>query len=158
MSMDLPLLPCIHPSSGGKEVVVSRKCGEAVLRGAPVYVPGVIAASPGIEKGDLVTVSIILERPGRCGKMEDRYIRGLCQSLHSFLTSHSLNCSEWCGVTRGTVIGSEAWVRAGHLDRQGLFLGVGRMSVGRSELFRSERGVALLMDQPVFKVPSAQGQ
>ena len=66
--------------------------------------------------------------------------------------------SEWCGVTRGTVIGSEAWKRAGPIDRQGLFVGVGRMAAGRSELFRLQHGVALVMDQPVFRVPSVQGE
>lgn len=43
--------------TGGKEVVVSRKAGEAVLRGAQPYVPGCIAASAGLEAGDLVAVS-----------------------------------------------------------------------------------------------------
>ena len=31
------LLVCL---AGGKEVVITRKTGEAVLRGAPVYAPG----------------------------------------------------------------------------------------------------------------------
>ena len=43
--------------AGGREVVVSRKAGEAVLRGAQPYVPGCIAASAGLEAGDLVAVS-----------------------------------------------------------------------------------------------------
>lgn len=65
-----PVLPAslfltVPPPLGGKEVIVSRKCGEAVLRGAPIYVPGVLACSPGIERGDLVAVSVVLERPGR---------------------------------------------------------------------------------------------
>ena len=64
-----PPPPCLL---GGKEVVVSRKCGEAVLRGAPIYVPGVLACSPGVERGDLVAVSVVLERPGRWGMRRDR--------------------------------------------------------------------------------------
>lgn len=51
-------------NAGGKEVVISRKAGEAVLRGAPIYAPGVIACSSGVEEGDLVAVSVVLERPG----------------------------------------------------------------------------------------------
>ena len=43
--------------TGSREVVVSRKAGEAVLRGAQPYVPGCIAASAGLEAGDLVAVS-----------------------------------------------------------------------------------------------------
>lgn len=49
----------------GKEVVISRKAGEAVLRGADVFVPGVLACSPHMSKGDRVLVSLALEPPGR---------------------------------------------------------------------------------------------
>jgi predicted ribosome-associated RNA-binding protein Tma20 len=59
------LPPLHHTCAGGKEVVISRKAGEAVLRGAPIYVPGVLACSSGVEAGDLVAVSVALERPGR---------------------------------------------------------------------------------------------
>jgi hypothetical protein len=38
-----------HTHAGGKEVVISRKTGEAVLRGAPVYAPGMLACSSGVE-------------------------------------------------------------------------------------------------------------
>ena len=49
--MDL-LKPGVVPvHAGGREIVVSRKAGEAVLRGAPVFVPGVLAASPSIAAG-----------------------------------------------------------------------------------------------------------
>ncbi|CAI5996144.1 unnamed protein product [Closterium sp. NIES-64] len=44
-----------------KQVVVSRKCGEAVLRGANVFVPGVLACSPGVEAGDTVAVCVAIE-------------------------------------------------------------------------------------------------
>ena len=37
--------------AGGREVVVSRKAGEAVLRGAPVFIPGVLSASAEILAG-----------------------------------------------------------------------------------------------------------
>ncbi|GFQ03010.1 putative methyltransferase nsun6 [Phtheirospermum japonicum] len=46
-----------------KEVIVSRKCAEAVLRGAHVYVPGVLACSAHVEKGERVAVSVALEQP-----------------------------------------------------------------------------------------------
>lgn len=49
---------------GGKEVVITRKAGEAVLRGAEVFVPGVLACSPSIAVGDAVIVSIAIEPPG----------------------------------------------------------------------------------------------
>lgn len=53
----LPCSAAVCSDAGGKEVVVSRKAGEAVLRGAQPYVPGCVAASAGLEAGDLVAVS-----------------------------------------------------------------------------------------------------
>ncbi|XP_047172660.1 rRNA (cytosine-C(5))-methyltransferase NOP2C [Vigna umbellata] len=50
-----------------KEVIVSRKCAEAVLRGAQVYVPGVMACSAHVEKGDTVAVSVAVEQQGADG-------------------------------------------------------------------------------------------
>ncbi|KAI8526674.1 hypothetical protein RHMOL_Rhmol12G0014000 [Rhododendron molle] len=50
-----------------KEVIVSRKCAEAVLRGAQVYVPGVLGCSAHVEKGDVVAVSVAVEQPGQDG-------------------------------------------------------------------------------------------
>jgi predicted ribosome-associated RNA-binding protein Tma20 len=49
---------------GLKEVVVTRKAGEAVLRGAPVFAPGVLAMSKHLVEGDTVAVSIAREVPG----------------------------------------------------------------------------------------------
>ncbi|GER54039.1 ribosomal RNA small subunit methyltransferase B [Striga asiatica] len=50
-----------------KEVIVSRKCAEAVLRGAHVYVPGVLACSAHVEKGESVAVSVAVEQPSGDG-------------------------------------------------------------------------------------------
>ncbi|XP_050135294.1 rRNA (cytosine-C(5))-methyltransferase NOP2C isoform X3 [Malus sylvestris] len=50
-----------------KEVLVSRKCAEAVLRGAQVYVPGVLGCTAHVEKGDVVAVSVAVEQPGADG-------------------------------------------------------------------------------------------
>ncbi len=47
-------------------MVVTRKTGEAVLRGAPVYAPGVLACSSGISAGQLVMVTVAMELvPGK---------------------------------------------------------------------------------------------
>ncbi|KAG1673418.1 hypothetical protein FOA52_002183 [Chlamydomonas sp. UWO 241] len=114
---------------GGKEVVISRKTGEAVLRGAPVYAPGLLACSSGVEAGDTVAVSVALERPG-CTRPP---------------------------LTRGTVIGSNAWERAQLGDRRGLFLGMGMTTGSRAQMFHASRGVAVLLTFPAFRVPSAEG-
>lgn len=50
--------------AGLKEVVVTRKAGEAIIRGAHVYAPGVLAMSKGVAKGDMVAVSIARELRG----------------------------------------------------------------------------------------------
>ncbi|XP_064105474.1 tRNA (cytosine(72)-C(5))-methyltransferase NSUN6-like [Macrobrachium nipponense] len=39
-----------------KEVIVGRKCGSAVLRGANVFAPGVMGATPGLKTGEKVAV------------------------------------------------------------------------------------------------------
>lgn len=54
-------------------MVVTRKAGEAIMRGAHVYAPGVLAASQGLTAGDTVAVSIARELPGaaRCRTARD---------------------------------------------------------------------------------------
>ncbi len=56
---------CTLMAAGGKEVVVTRKTGEAMMKGADLYAPGVLACSAGISAGDLVAVSIALDEDGR---------------------------------------------------------------------------------------------
>ena len=43
---------------------MTRKAGEAIIRGAHVYAPGVLAMSKGTAKGDIVAVSIARELRG----------------------------------------------------------------------------------------------
>ncbi|KAL8474008.1 hypothetical protein ACS0TY_030043 [Phlomoides rotata] len=111
-----------------KEVIVSRKCAEAVLRGAQVYVPGVLACSAHVEKGEQVAVSVSVEQPGADGG--------------------------WVvGITRGIVL------QASHTDpyyfeRNGLYIGQGTAMMSRSGIFRVLKGVAINMDNRVFKLPS----
>ncbi|XP_077978843.1 tRNA (cytosine(72)-C(5))-methyltransferase NSUN6-like [Glandiceps talaboti] len=54
----------IVPSS--KEVIVDAACGNAVLRGADVFVPGIMAANPGMQVGD--EVSVYSDQDGKCRK------------------------------------------------------------------------------------------
>ncbi|XP_070566096.1 tRNA (cytosine(72)-C(5))-methyltransferase NSUN6-like [Ptychodera flava] len=54
------ILPC------KKEVIVDLMCGGAVLRGADVFVPGVMAAHPGIQVGD--KLSVYADMDGSCRK------------------------------------------------------------------------------------------
>lgn len=47
--------------AGDREVVVNRLAGEAVLQGANVYAPGLLASTPGLAEGDLVAVTVAVE-------------------------------------------------------------------------------------------------
>ncbi len=132
-----------------------------------MFVPGVLAASGGICRGDLVAVCAAVER-GCSGK--------------------------GCGITRGTVLplrppawapGAEAdgtslqstepegYARSVHpaseppaatcsqeppaLPARRYYVGVGRAAMSRAEMFREEQGVAIHMETPVYRVPSVQG-
>ncbi|KAL6570492.1 rRNA (cytosine-C(5))-methyltransferase nop2c [Orobanche gracilis] len=102
-----------------KEVIVSRKCAEAVLRGAHVYVPGVLACSAHVEKGEQVAVSVAVEQPGTEGGWS-------------------------VGFTRGTVLqGSQADPH--YFERDGLYIGQGTTMMSRAGMFRASEGVALDM-------------
>lgn len=111
-----------------KEVIVSRKCAEAVLRGAQVYVPGVVACSAHVENGDKIAVSVAVEQPGLDGG--------------------------WgIGITRGTVLqGLET--DPYYFERQGLYIGQGRAMMSRAGMFRVSEGIAVDMHNRVFKLPS----
>ncbi|KAH7833661.1 hypothetical protein Vadar_008520 [Vaccinium darrowii] len=111
-----------------KEVIVSRKCAEAVLRGAQVYVPGVLACSAHVEKGDVVAVSVAMEQPGQDGG--------------------------WViGMTRGTVL-QGSHIDPYFLERKGLYIGQGTTMMSRAGMFRVLKGTAVDMNDRVFKLPS----
>ncbi|KAM5580084.1 rRNA (cytosine-C(5))-methyltransferase NOP2C [Rosa sericea] len=117
-----------HPP---KEVLVSRKCAEAVLRGAEVYVPGVLACSAHVEKGDEVAVSVSVEQPGAEGG--------------------------WVvGITRGTIL-QGAETDPYHFERSGLYIGRGRAMMTRSGIFRAPEGIAVDFSDRVYDLPSFRG-
>ncbi|KZV31362.1 hypothetical protein F511_05466 [Dorcoceras hygrometricum] len=111
-----------------KEVIVSRKCAEAVLRGAQVYVPGVLACSAHVEKGETVAISVAVEQLGANGG--------------------------WgIGFTRGIVLeGSQT--DPYFSERNGLYIGQGTAMMSRAGMFRVSEGVAVDLDNRVFKLPS----
>ncbi|XP_031132405.1 putative methyltransferase NSUN6 [Ipomoea triloba] len=111
-----------------KEVIVSRKCAEAVLRGAQVFVPGVLACSAHVEKGDVVAVSVAVEQPGPEGG--------------------------WgIGMTRGTVLQGSPTDPL-YFERNGLYIGQGTTMLSRAGIFRVPQGVAVDMHNRVFELPS----
>jgi predicted ribosome-associated RNA-binding protein Tma20 len=63
--MGCPVLCVLCAAPVTKQVLISRKAGEAVLRGANVFVPGVLGCSSGVNAGDSVAVMIDLGGLGR---------------------------------------------------------------------------------------------
>ncbi|KFP29131.1 Putative methyltransferase NSUN6 [Colius striatus] len=65
---DILLIPVIGPrqdlKSHASEVIVGAQCGYAVLRGAHVYVPGILSTSRFLKAGDVVSVYSDIE--GKC--------------------------------------------------------------------------------------------
>ncbi|XP_021301026.1 putative methyltransferase NSUN6 isoform X3 [Herrania umbratica] len=116
------------PDKPPKEVLVSRKCAEAVLRGAQVYVPGVMACSAHVEEGDAVAVSVAVEQPAPDGGW------GL-------------------GITRGTVL-QGLQTDPYYFERNGLYIGQGTTMLSRAGIFRASQGIAVDMNNRVFKLPS----
>lgn len=111
----------------GREVIVGRKAGESMLRGANAYAPGVLACTAGIEKGDLVAVSVGVELPGTDGY----------------------------GVTRGTVLPQNIPLNDARFPgRDRLFIGVGRAEVPRTGMNPSSQGLVLTMVDRVFRTPA----
>lgn len=116
------------PEQPLKEVIVSRKCAEAVLRGAQVYVPGVLACSAHVEKGDSVAVSVAIEQPETDGK--------------------------WgTGITRGIVL-QGLKTDPQYFQRKGLYIGQGTTMMSRAGIFRVLQGVAISMSNRVYDLPS----
>ncbi|KAL2896045.1 putative methyltransferase NSUN6 [Bienertia sinuspersici] len=116
------------PGQPVKEVIVSRKCAESVLRGAQIYVPGVLACSAHVEKGDSVAVSVAIEQPQHDGK--------------------------WgTGITRGIVLqGMETDPQFS--QRKGLYIGRGTAMLSRAGTFRALEGVAISMSNRIYDLPS----
>ncbi|XP_011044756.1 PREDICTED: putative methyltransferase NSUN6 isoform X3 [Populus euphratica] len=116
------------PGAPPKEVIVGRKCAEAVLRGAQVFVPGVMACSAHVEKGDTVAVSAAIEQRNPNGGWS-------------------------IGITRGTVLqGSQT--DPYYFERSGLYVGQGTATMSRAGLFRASEGIAVDMNNRVFRLPS----
>ncbi|KAH3766993.1 NOL1/NOP2/Sun domain family member 6 [Pelomyxa schiedti] len=59
---------------GFPEVIVDAKCGEAVMRGAEVFAPGVVGAETGINTGH--TVAVYADADGTCKKGETNKFLG----------------------------------------------------------------------------------
>ncbi|GBF91388.1 hypothetical protein Rsub_04128 [Raphidocelis subcapitata] len=135
-----------YSETGGREVLISRRAGEAVLRGAQLFVPGVLAATAGLEAGALVAVRVAIERRGVGGGGG-----GGVGGPARFECTHGTVLPLPPPGAGSSGAGGEA---EGGGGGGGLYIGVGRMLLGRAELFRARSGVAVEMVRRVYDVPS----
>ncbi|XP_024521153.1 putative methyltransferase NSUN6 isoform X2 [Selaginella moellendorffii] len=115
-----------------KIVMVSRKCAEAVLRGAEVFVPGVLACSEHVDEGDSVAVFARIEVKDSAGKWSN-------------------------GVTRGTTIPLSDWESSLGGSPYDWFIGKGRAMMSRPTLFRERQGIAVKMTDRIYNLPAFHG-
>lgn len=89
---ELLLIPCIKrgiPSFRSLEVIVDVECAQAVLRGADIFIPGILSMSPSIEVGELISVYVDLE--GKCKKGTVELYKGKKEFIGNGICQFSRN-------------------------------------------------------------------
>jgi hypothetical protein len=136
-----------HIERNDKEIVVSRKCAESVLRGSHIFVPGIIASSPWVSKGDDVTVlcdvhdRVLRGAPTHLlstGKLDPKKMKGsFAQSLD---WSDQKVQKEYRAKGEGAPREPGASV-AESLPEGIVVIGRGVMNVDRREIWKTEEGI-----------------
>lgn len=146
-----------------------------------MYVPGVLACSAHVEKGEKVAVSVAVEQPGADGGWVVGLTRGtVLQGSETgmvkspwphplYLLSYSFLPTILCRL------GFSVWICSNLLDfyyvkdngvfvadpfyfeRNGLYIGQGISMMSRAGMFRVPHGVALDLNNRVFNLPSFYG-
>ncbi|XP_022665313.1 putative methyltransferase NSUN6 [Varroa jacobsoni] len=86
----------------GRQVIVALECGEAVLRGANVFVPGVMGAPGNLQKGDMVAVYVDVDN--KCCKGDKRHYQGEKVFIGNGMARVSRDDIFKNGVIHGTAI------------------------------------------------------
>lgn len=110
-----------------KVVIADRVCGEAVLRGAPVFVKGVMVAEGSLQKGDDVAVYADLGASSRASAAGHQFTRGLSLQMYS------------------TMITKQAQQHGSR--RRCVLVGVGSAECSRTDIFSTSNGVAVTLQQ-----------
>lgn len=120
-------------------IIVSRVAAEAMLRGAPGYAAGVLAASAGLEAGMAVAVRVAIEPPGG-----DRAAHGVTRGTAlARMDGGDDDGEDDDGVSKPTRTRPVAATLAPTL------LGIGTARLGRAQLFSSAAsGPAIVLDPP----------
>eukprot|EP00854_Cymbomonas_tetramitiformis_P018076 gene18076-21531_t len=150
--------------SCGREVVVSRKCGEGVLRGADVFVPGVLSTSRKAAAKDIVTVLC---------DVEDQLCRGCSTEI---LSTHTISPKSLKGKQKPRMKPTSEHLDHAHrsedlvpreheptADGLGelpdgiLLLGYGQLELTRSDIFSRRKGLAVRMLHTQLPFPPMNG-
>eukprot|EP00899_Mesostigma_viride_P008558 jgi/Mesvir1/17703/Mv18985-RA.4 len=155
----------------GQWMVVSRKCAEAVLRGSQIFVPGVLACSPGVMPGDRVLIyTDILSQDDPPGKVEEGAAstdngQGQGPRLFPQLLRGTKLRTGPPGFGREAVVtppgdgegeGDPASEVRGRWDSM-VCVGRGTALLSRADMFISKKGVAVEMSERVFRLPPTSG-
>lgn len=94
---------------------MTRKAGEAVLRGAHAFAPGVLAVSKGLAEGDAVAVSIAREMPGAHRAPEEAVFRARRSCARLVALSLACACPSQAGfsVPQAHLANAVAWTPDG---------------------------------------------
>ncbi|EKX50189.1 hypothetical protein GUITHDRAFT_104001 [Guillardia theta CCMP2712] len=153
----------------GRELVVSRRCAEAVLRGSHIFIPGMMGCSPHTAKGDVVTVLC---------DVQDRFLRGASTHILStrkldpkrmkgFVSNHMhevsdekkqqfrLNNSKLSHLYGDTNRSSDASFP--ELPEGIVVIGKGVMQVDRRVAMSAKEGLGCIMTECIFRAPPLNG-
>jgi 16S rRNA C967 or C1407 C5-methylase (RsmB/RsmF family) len=133
-------------------VITNRRAGEAVLKGAELYVPGALACSADVLKDDLVEIFAAVESdPGASGSNGGTLAVGpprgtTLPSLAEFLEA-SVDGSAGAATTApaaATAIAQQAAEQGGFVA---VPIGAGRMQMTRAQVFAADTGLAVRVER-----------
>lgn len=112
----------------GREVIVGMMAGQAMLKGAELYVPGILASTKGLQAGDRVAVSI---------------------GLPTDPEKNQYGVSRWAVLERHVPLDDERFPY-----RRSLFIGIGEILLKRSQMTNASTGMAMVMREKLYDLPS----
>ena len=112
----------------GREMIVGMIAGQAMLKGAELYTPGILASTRGLQAGDLVAVSV---------------------------STPTDPVKKTYGVTRQAILEPHIPLDDARFPgRSELFIGIGEVLLDRREITKMNGGMAMVMREKLFDLPS----
>jgi len=149
--------PALPPAPVAGVVIANRRAAEAVLKGAELYVPGVLACSADVLANDVVEIFAAVERdPGAAASSGGGGGGGaVLLPRGTTLPSPAEFCRAGAAGASGDDDASPSAAAAAAIARQaaeeGSFvvmpIGTGRVQMTRAQLFAAERGLAVRVER-----------